>query len=142
MDTSANAMSSRGSHNQSHTLKRQWQVITGRERVRRKLQGEAASTVARTGSRQNVTGTSSRSNFLSNSEKRKVGTGVRRDLIPGTKLTRKVVMEERRTAHRYRISVAVVVRRQSNAMAPEFVPFGILILTQRRSSTPACPVVA
>ena len=44
-----------------------------------------------------------------------------RELIPDTGLTRKVVMEERRTVHRYKISVAVTVRRQSRAMASEFV---------------------
>jgi hypothetical protein len=44
-----------------------------------------------------------------------------RDLIPGTKLARKVAMEERRTAQRYKISAAVVVRCQSTAMASEFI---------------------
>ena len=39
----------------------------------------------------------------------------------GYQVDSKVVMEERRTAHRYKIAVAVVVRRQSKAMASEFV---------------------
>jgi len=44
-----------------------------------------------------------------------------RDLIPGTKLAQRVAMEERRTVHRYKISVAVVVWRQFKAMASEVV---------------------
>jgi hypothetical protein len=46
---------------------------------------------------------------------------IARDLILDMKLARSGAMKERRTTRRYKISVAVVVRRLSNAMASEFV---------------------
>lgn len=46
---------------------------------------------------------------------------MRCDLIAGTRLTRIGVMEERRTARRFKISVAVVVWRKSKVMTSEFV---------------------
>jgi hypothetical protein len=44
-----------------------------------------------------------------------------RDLIPGAKLARSGSMKERRTAHRYIVPVAVVVRLLSKAMTSKFV---------------------